>query len=59
MGQTLRPKIRFFNLEGLREQNLKLLKTKLIYLMHLIKEISKILGELGAVGPVGLFKQPS
>jgi|OM-RGC.v1.038363095 hypothetical protein len=34
---------------------MKLHKAKLIYLMILIKEISKILGELDAVG---IFKQP-
>ena len=70
MGKTLEPKIRIFDLDGLRcfesknfsskscrnSPNLKLLKAKFFYLSILIKEISKILTALGAVG---IFFQPS
>ena len=70
MRNTLRLKIRIFGLEGLRcfesktflikscrnSPNLKLFKAKFFYLSILIKEISKILTALGAVG---IFFQPS
>ena len=67
MGKKLLPKIqildrkksnKFLNKSRRNKQNLKLLKAKFMFLMVLSIEISKILGELGAVGPVGLFKQP-
>ena len=62
MGKTLRQKNRIFDLVGLgdivskkflskslrKNQNLQLLKAKLIHLTILIKEISIMLGELGA-----------
>ena len=56
MRNTLRPKIRIFDLEGLRDfeskkaEVVELLKQKVFYLMIQSKEISKILTALGAVG---------
>ena len=70
MRSPSRPKIRIFDLEGLRDvesknilsksctnnENLKLLKAKFFQLMIARKEISIILPTLGAVG---IFFQPS
>ena len=70
MRNTLRLKIRIFDLEGLRDfeskkklskscrnnKNLKVFTAKFFYLMILSKEISIILRALGAVG---IFLQTS